>query len=236
MKITSFSATLLSKKTLSDKTYEFTYSCPEDFTFIPGQFVTFTFPGNKVRAYSIVKKNKSELIFLINTNPGGVASLYFENTKTGDVLPAKGPFGIFQVKPTNFEKIFICTSSGVAPFIPMIQQILNSKDNILLRLYFGERYLEDDYVSRYIENFFKLPNFKFVRCITREDPAVITPLLDNNKNPYTIAGRVTKALLEENIDWQTSEFYLCGSKLMINDASELLKTLGATKIYTEKFD
>lgn len=237
MNAVTFSSSLLSKTHFSNNTFELKYRCPKEFSFIPGQFITMTFEGNIVRAYSIVAKEEDALVLLVNTNPGGVASKYFDKVQVGSEINIKGPYGIFALKQSVLKKVFISTSTGVAPFISMVNALASSKQKLPFTLYFGERYLTDDYVSSfYLKPILNDPRFKYFRCITRETPENLKQFLESGHNPLTREGRVTKVVFEEEYNFIDTEFYLCGSKEMIFDVKTKLLQNGATKIYAEKFN
>ncbi len=236
MNAVTFTSSLLSKTHFSNNTFELRYRCPKEFSFIPGQFVTMTFEGNMVRAYSIVAKEEDVLVLLVNTNPGGVASKYFDKVQVGSEINIKGPYGIFTLRQTLLKKVFVATSTGVAPFIPMANSLASSKQELSFSLYFGERYLSDDYVSSvYLKPVLNDPRFKYFRCITRETPENLKPFLKSGQNPLTREGRVTKVVFEEESNFTDTEFYLCGSKDMIIDVKTKLLQKGATKIFIEKY-
>ncbi len=227
LNIIKIQSKLLSKEKLTDETYEFKYEVPQGFPFEPGQFVGLQVPPYPLRSYSIVDIKNGAITLLIDIF---TKSNYFVTTQVGDVLTLSGAYGVFKVKDTDLPKVFICTGTGVAPFIPMVKKLLASPPHAPppTKFFFGSRYLKDDYTAKYFGETLNNPNLEFVRCVTRPEEPI------GPDQQYT-QGRVTEIVPKHNIDWKNSEFYICGSPQMVTDMKQILMNLGADKIYVEKF-
>jgi len=223
-KIFNVKSKLLSKVKITDKTYEFIYEAPSNFIFTPGQFVGLRVLPHPMKAYSIISVNNNKVTLLIDIN---TKSRYFEQTIIGDELNLMGPYGIYKVKETLLDKVFIATGSGVAPFISMLDKLKETSNHfkdIKVTLFFGCRYIKDDLAWHYLSDF-KYDNFKYIRCVTMPESQI-----------QDEQGRVTSIVPKHNIYWENTEFYICGSSNMVTEMNEILKNLGANKIYVEKFD
>lgn len=233
---------LIKKNVLTEKVIYFEFSVPfKDFAFEPGQFVGIKVPTRNVpRAYSIVDFDSKNLVlsFLIDISPQGVNSKYFEGMNIGDEVEISGPFGVFKLRDSNFNKVFVCTSTGIAPFLPMFSKLFISNFSGLITLFFGFRYFKDDFLDSFVENFINKDNFEYFKCISKEEN------LKNNfdLNPKVFAGRVTNCIeylfLKKTFDFTNSEFYLCGSSEMVEDVKNLLLKLNVRKenILFEKYN
>lgn len=225
-KIFNFQALLLEKVQLNDHDYKLVYKVPNDFFFKPGQFVGIRVNPNYTRAYSIVSLEDSKLELLVDVKPMGLASKYFIDTQVGDTVQMLGPYGIYGLKSNLPNKVFIATGTGIAPFIPMIRSL--NKLEISSIILFGCKSLSEDIAYPYFKDNISL-NLKYIQCITREEPKV----------DYAKVGRVTKILQEmfvQNIiDKENTDFYICRSKEMINDVIDILKSNQVDKYYFEKF-
>jgi len=215
--------------TLSDKS----------FSFIPGQFVGIQVPIRKVpRAYSIVKKIDNTLVFLIDISPWGINSKYFAQMQVGDKVLMSGPFGRYKMQETQRNKYFICTSTGVAPFLAMLDNVFDSEIDKYLGtkfyLIFGCRYRKDDFVLSKIQKFLSYQQFNYIRCISREN--LTSNIIHVNSNFLEFKGRVTLYLTNLPVDSNSDEFYICGSNEMVGEVVKLLKEQkNAVNIYTEKY-
>jgi len=225
-KILSFKAKLIEKTQIAKTDFKLIYDVPPEFSFKPGQFVGIRFQPTYTRAYSVVDLKDEKLELLIDIKPGGLASQYFEHTKVGDHVSMLGPYGMFSIKGDLPNKVFICTGTGVAPFISMIRALDLSKFKITIL--FGTRTNANDIAYPYFEEFIS-KSFNYIQCVTREEP----------KKPYAVKGRVTevleKMISKDQLKVKNTEFYVCGASEMIADTVNILKPLGADKIYYEKY-
>ncbi len=189
----------------------------EEIKFDPGQFVTMDLPISEKRlkrwrSYSIASNPaEKELEFIIVNLEGGLGTDYlFDTIKLGDVIKFKGPSGTF-VAPQNPTQdiVMICTGTGVAPFRPMIYDLLeNQKTQKHIHLIFGTRFQDG---ILYKEEFQKLAdaheNFTYDICLSRED------VKGMNK------GYVHDIYMEKyNSKREDVRFYLCGWSIMIDEA------------------
>lgn len=150
--------------------YEFALEKPEGFTFAPGQFVLFSVPlientgDTQPRAFSIASSpDEKELLFVAKMKEGGRASQWIlELLKPETTVSMQGPMGLFLLdRETTKDYLFICTSTGVAPFRSMIRDVLLAGDRRRIDLVFGARAEEDLFwmgeltaLTKRYENFF----------------------------------------------------------------------------------
>lgn len=227
LKLFNIRSKLLEKNTLAENIYELKYEAPEDFTFTPGQFAGLRITPTHTRAYSIVNQHDGKLEFLVDTKPAGTASLYFDACKVGDELSLLGPYGRYALQEPTLNKVFISTSTGIAPFIPMIKALRQSTNDFQEQrvwCFFGVGHEPYDIAYRYFEDI-SSPNFRYIRCVTRHEPT----------DSLSLKGRVTEVVPQIIEDYAHSEFYICGSTEMILAMEGILRSKGADKIYYEKY-
>jgi ferredoxin-NADP reductase len=148
----SYTVTCTQNRLIARDVYDITFAKPEGFTFKPGQFILFDVPHPdnaddiQARAYSLASTpDEAELRFVIKLTTGGRASRWIEKKlKPGSTILMKGPFGLFTLKEDDaHDLLFVCTSTGVAPFRSQILHLLKSGDTRKLDLVFGVRNEED---------------------------------------------------------------------------------------------
>lgn len=230
-KILNFQAELINKIQLTDSILQFEYKVPSELVFTPGQFIGIRAIPTHTRAYSIVSLENNILTLIVDVRPGGIASQYFEKVQVGEQTNILGPYGIFKVKDTDLPKVFVSTGSGIAPFIPMIKELVKTRPQIQIYNFFGSKDIKTDMAYSFLENILS-DKCKFVNCISQED---ISTLSQKNLHQEIKQGRVTTVIPTYNFDWQNTEFYICGSSEMINNTKEVLTNLGADKVYVEKY-
>ena len=229
MSVTWYTATIIKIEEATPNTRRFWFEVEDlpRFDFKPGQFVTFDFPiGEKPkerwRSYSIASapdgSNVIELV-IVHLEHGKATTFLFNEGEIGLSLPMMGPLGHFCL-PEKIENdlCFVCTGTGIAPFRSMLQDI--KKNNLPyknLYLIFGTRNIDDVlYYDEMTELARKLPNFKYIVTLSREAP------------PDWQGGKGYVHAIYEDIfsDKRPADFYLCGWRLMIDEARQRLKDMG----------
>lgn len=229
-KIHNFQSELLKKFQLTEHIYHLEYKVPQDFIFTPGQFAGARVLPTHTRAYSIVSVQDSVMTLLVDVKPQGKASIYFEKVQVGENTNFLGPYGIFKARDTMLPKVFISTGTGIAPFISIINDLQKSKPHVPVYNFFGIKTMEHEIALPFFKDSLN-SIFKYVDCVSRQD---ITNLatIDNQEIK---AGRVTQVIPTYNFDWANTEFYICGGPEMVTEMSDILKSLGADKIFVEKY-
>jgi glycine betaine catabolism B len=217
--IQTFTSELLSKKQLTDNTHLFSFSCPEDFTFKAGQFVSICFEidGKKhMRSYSILNppSQKSKLDFVVQLIPGGTASKEFTKINIGDKFEMKGSFGHFTFVDNSDDNWFLATGTGVAPLYSMIKENISSGKKFTL--VFGVRFEENLFLHE-----------ELLALAKKHENFIYIPTLSQGVWDGAM-GRFQKHL-PENLSGKT--FYICGIKEVVMETKELLSSKGVTKEY-----
>ena len=189
----------------------------EEIEFEPGQFVTMDLPISdkrlkRWRSYSIASPNNQDLLeFCVVNLEGGPGTDYlFDELKIGDNVRFKGPSGTF-VAPVNpeFDLVLLCTGTGVAPFRPMLYDLLKrQKTTRNIHLIFGTR-IKNGLLYR--DEFERLakehPNFKY------------TPVLSRDESWDGVKGHLHQVYLEDYKNTREDvKFYICGWSKMIDEA------------------
>ena len=202
--------------------------------FLPGQFVTIfnrELPEfSNTRSYSIASANtcSNSIELCIALNEKGIFTPWLFSMKIGAQLEISDPQGQFIYKPefAEFSNIFICTGTGVAPFVSMIEQAL-SKGILPVYLVFGNRKTHDILYKTHFEKLVLAhDNFHFIPVLSQEDA-------------YEIKGYVHdfyRPILREI--GSEVRIFVCGWKNMCVEAREHLKVLGYNRrqYFFEQYD
>jgi len=229
MAIQTFTSKITNKVFLNDDVFMMTLSCPEEFTFKAGQFVTIRVNNgeeSKLRSYSILNppSEKGKIDLCIKIIEGGFASENFKDIKEGDEYELKGPFGhfMFDENSENKEHWLISNGTGVVPMYSIAKEFLPKNQEIKFTMLFGSKVKKDlIFHQEFIELAKEYPNFTYVPTLTRED-------LDGAQ------GRVQAHLPE---DLKNKTFYICGLKELVVETKELLteKGVDANHIKSERY-
>ncbi len=212
--------TLIKKQIVTPEIWSFTFTSPEPVQFNPGQFVMLRQPNalpKYNRAFSIANApNTKEITFLIKKIPNGHVSGYLETAAPGVSIEAGQPVGRFTLNPTDTDRVFVATGTGLAPIISFIE----SKPTIPFALLFGVRSETDLFWTE------KLDTTK--TTITLSQPSDV----------WTGArGRVTAHIDSTIKNHPEAAWYLCGSPDMVKEVRAQLLAHGvtATNIHFEIF-
>lgn len=131
----------------------------------------------------------------------------------GDSVKFMGPMGVFAFDAQSpRKKVFVATGTGVAPFRSMIRDYLEHGGTDDLTLYWGFRREEDIFwMGEFTELSTKYPNFRFSITLSQK-----------NDGWQGKEGRVTAHVPVEEVNLPGSDFYLCGSRGMVDDMTALL--------------
>lgn len=231
--------TLESNRVVAPSVHVLTFrTAPDDtFSFAPGQYVTFylTRAGNSItRSYSFFSpaRETGRFDLLIKQVPGGYGStlLCGLDPQTQPTLRGLAPLGRFLLRPPGDRTVvFVATGTGLAPFIPMLDDLRAHSPGASTWLVFGERFREDLF---YYDELRALeaawPTFHFLPMLSR-------PPADGSWGGG--AGHVQDGLRERFPDLSRSDVYLCGVPAMVNETQELALRLNCPKdhIFVERY-
>jgi glycine betaine catabolism B len=201
----------------------------------PGQFLTFqwTIDGQRVtRSYTIssspVHENYVEITPKCMEN-GCVSVFLNERAGPGLRVQASGPYGRFYFDETLHKSIvLIAAGSGITPMISMLRYIddleLATPVTLLYCVRTGADIIFENELVRLSRS---LPNFKYEVCLSRPDPTW-----------KGRSGRLTEEFVSEKVtDLDSHTFFLCGPKGFMDNARQILSTLGINhdRILQESF-
>lgn len=220
MVVPTYTLGCLRNKRIAQGIYEFALEKPEGFSFKAGQFVLFDIPlvdnpeDIQPRAFSIASSpSEEELLFVAKMIDGGRASAFIEKQlKEGVEILTKGPFGLFTLDEKNpKDYLFICTSTGVAPFRSQIIDACESGDTRRMDLVFGVRNEEDLFWKE-----------ECVRLSQQYENVFVHIALSGGSESWTgHKGRVQTLvpLIAKNM--QEKNIYVCGNPAMTNEVKAL---------------
>jgi NAD(P)H-flavin reductase len=212
--------------------FEFQVEDAESFSYVPGQFVSFTadVKGSPItRAYSMASPaNGKRFDLCLNRVVEGHLSPYLFDLKPGAHVQMTGPFGGFIFRQPVEDSVLVATGTGVAPFRAILQDQLKRDSSHRFTLIFGVRYERGLlYREEFEELARKHPNFHFRPTLSRPEPGWTGR-----------SGHVQKHLYEAVGDRRDINVFVCGLKAMVDDVRSVLKACGfdRKRIIYEKYD
>jgi ferredoxin-NADP reductase len=201
----------------------------------PGQFLTFHWivDGRRVvRSYTVSSSpNKKDYVEITpkRTENGCVSVFLNERAMPGLSVEARGPYGHFCFDEKLHNNIvLIAAGSGITPMIAILRYIddlkLSTRVSLLYCVRTGADIIFENELAR-LER--ALPNFSYKVCLSRPHPE------------WTGAsGRLAAESVSQLIvDMSSSTFFLCGPKGFMENARDILLSLGTSghQILQESF-
>ena len=207
---------------------------PDDFRFFPGQYVDISLPdSSESRSFSMANisaKENGHLEFIIRVYPGGLFSAFLDKeVAIGDDLDLTGPFGVFTLRDSPADLVFIGGGAGMAPILSVLRSLAERDPNRKATYYYGARGRRDlcfDKELRALEE--QLPSFTYV-------PALSEPI-DGEAWDGEV-GLITDVVRRHEGDLRKADAYVCGPPPMVEAAIAVLEDLGAPsgRIFYDKF-
>lgn len=204
--------------------YILEFKNPQKVDYQPGQFMLIKIQDKPLlfRAFTIASNNVDgkTVKIIIKKEPGGYGSeIIFNNFREGDMVDLEGPMGNeLIVNKTAQKLLFVANGIGITPFIPLVKELLTTKNNVEeITLIYGVRY-EDQFIY---DNYFKQleaehSKFRYIKVVSRP----------HNEAEHK-KGYVTNIIRE--MDLIGYKVYICGTKAMTVDTLKLLRDKGVEK-------
>lgn len=221
-------ARLVARRELAFQTVEYVlgHGDPE-LRFRPGQFISVRVGTDAddnpiLRSYSLASppERRGELTLILRLIDGGIGSEFFKALRIGDELPFTGPMGFFVNELAHAgDVVYVATGTGVAPMLPMIEEVLARPETGRVFLFWGLRNQDDVFWHGELQALAdRNPRFVFQIYLSQ-------PRSGWSKNPGYVTGPVVELL--PNLKSPT--FYLCGNGHMIRDVKAQLTSRGVER-------
>lgn len=215
-----FRASLVDRRWLAPGILELRLTRPADVAFIPGQFLRFTMDGYE-RDYTMVSASDAGTIdFCIAIVDEGRFSTEILAADKGTSFQLSGPHGHFVFQGPVNPAVFVGTGTGVAPFVAFCRSGVS--DALLLHgVGIPGRLIYRDVLQAALRG--------YVPCLSRSSETIDRPAT-------AFSGRVTR-YLERQLKSGTYDFYLCGRRSMIRDATVIIDDrFGDSRLFVETYD
>ena len=211
---------------------------PPEIKFFPGQYMDITVPGtDAVRSFSMANTTSREggrLEFVIKVYPDGLFSHFLDQTlQVGDQLELSGPYGVFTLRDSDADLVFVGGGAGMAPILSLLRSMAERGIQRKAMFFYGARGRRDlcfEPELRALEE--KLADFRYL-------PALSEPADDDGWDGET--GLITEVVKRHAADlargFGGAHAYVCGPPPMVEAALPLLAGLGVDekRIYYDKF-
>jgi propane monooxygenase reductase subunit len=207
---------------------------PKAIKFFPGQYMDIVIPGtDAVRSFSMANTSSREsgqLEFVIKVYPDGKFSHFLDKElEVGDRLDLTGPFGVFTLRDSEDDMVFVGGGAGMAPILALLRSMAERGIARKATYFYGARSRRDLCFESELRELEKtLPDFRFI-------PALSEPSDDDGWDGET--GLITDVVKRHAADLTGAHAYVCGPPPMVEAAVPLLGSLGVEekRIYWDKF-
>jgi ferredoxin-NADP reductase len=215
------------QQTQDTKTLRFQIPSGKRLRAKPGQFLNFewTVDGQRIpRSYTISSSPTHENYVEITTKriEGGCASVFLnDQAKPGLLVEARGPYGQFYFDEILHKSIvLIAAGSGITPMISILRYIDDLRLATPVTLLYCVRTRADIIFRNELRRLRRsLTNFECEVCLSRPDPTW---------NGHS--GHLTEEFVSQHVtDLDSPTFFLCGPKGFMDNARQILLTLGVNQ-------
>lgn len=237
MSYQKFQLILSSREMITPRVLKLGFSLDQvnDFTYLPGQFITLHLPWSDRtlrRSYSIASPPvcRDTIEIAATLVEGGRASEVLQQLSLGDPVDATGPFGRLILQDDSFSRyILVATGTGVSPYRAMLPDLkARMEKNAKVVLLLGVRDRDELLFGPEFESLADAAvNFSFMPCYSRYGPEV--------------AGNL-RGYVQDHLGYLEPRcgkdmVYLCGNPNMIDASVAYLKEHGFTNpsIRREKY-
>jgi ferredoxin-NADP reductase len=216
-------ATVMSVAPIARDILEARFVLDQPLPFRPGQFISLRVGKDQngdpiLRSYSIASPPAgSELSIVLKVIPGGAGSEWFRRLVVGQQVEFTGPMGFFVLELAHPGDVVLgATGVGIAPVLPMLDELLARPEPGRVYLYWGSRHKEELFWQRELaERQAKSPRLEAHTYLSGPAPGWSGR-----------RGRITKAVLDDLERFQQPTFYLVGNGAMVRELKGELQARG----------
>src|ERR1700719_3376762 len=145
---------------------------PGEVKFFPGQYVDIAVPGtDATRSFSMANTSSREsgqLEFVIKIYPDGLFSHFLDTQlAVGDRLSLTGPFGVFTLRDSEEDLIFVGGGAGMAPILSLLRSMAERGLSRKATFFYGARTKKDLCFEAELHKLEeKLPDFTYVPALS----------------------------------------------------------------------
>lgn len=216
-------ATLLKKESQRKGLLRLQFQFSTAVPFQPGQFFSFLLNEDEAlwRAYSVSASKGDKFTFEVALMNGGKGSAMLERMQVGRVLQVMGPYGNFTFEqPHPDGKVyFICTNTGVSPFVSMTLS-LPSPSSLDISLIYG----------------MKKSDFLLYPEVWKNAGVKVYPFVSHEHFPSPPFQKGTVMDMVKGIAFTPQDsVYICGNPNMVYDVSQWISNRFQAKVKIERY-
>ena len=179
------------------------------------------------RAYSVAEATASTVTIVVSFSGMGAGARFFATSPVGTYVEVFGPYDDYPYRyGTGRPKVFICTGTGMVPFVRMVPEAVC--ENLPSLLVLGVPKEEDIPYREYFENLERTTSsFDCIFTLSRSGPEW-----------KGAKGYVTHQFGGDRDEWlRESDVYVCGVPKMVESTLAMLKAADVPKshVFVQQF-
>ena len=207
---------------------------PAEIKFFPGQYMDIAIPGtDDVRSFSMANISSRDgglLEFVIKVYPDGKFSRFLaDKVAEGDRLDLTGPYGVFTLRDSDTDLVFVGGGAGMAPILSLLRSMADRGLTRKATFFYGARTQQDLCFEPELHRLEQtLPGFRYIPALSHAD---------GDQDWDGERGMITDVVRQHASDLTGAHAYVCGPPPMVEAAVPLLQQLGVEekRIYFDKF-
>lgn len=218
-------ALLVERTAIADEIEAYTFAIDPSATlhFRPGQFISLRVGEDRdgsavLRSYSIASSpDQDRLTLIVRLIPGGAAAGWFDRLTIGARVRFTGPMGFFVLELQHpGDVVFGATGVGIAPVLPMLDEVLARPERGKVHLFWGNRHARDVFWHAELD----------ARAAAHPTRLTVRRFLSRDAAAGFEHGRITDPIFALVPALVQPTFYLVGSGAMIKDVKTGLLARG----------
>jgi ferredoxin-NADP reductase len=236
----TYSARLISRHEVAERTTAFRFGKPKGFSYTAGQFAEFILPaakgekaGEQVHPFTLSSAPHEPFLMLTTRMRDSEFKRRLGAAPIGTELTVKGPFGelVLDTDPGR-PTIFLTGGIGVTPFRSMLVDAAHRNSPHRIVMFYSNRRPED---AAFLDELQRLekehPKFSLV--------ATMTQMPKSDRSWKGEVGKIDMEMIARHLKGSGSPvYYIAGPPGMVDGLNEMLREGGVDErsIRTEQFD
>jgi CDP-4-dehydro-6-deoxyglucose reductase len=175
-----------------------------------------------LRSYTVASRPDGEgLRLVLKLVAGGAASTWFRRLPVGERVRFTGPMGFFVLDPAHTgDVVMAATGTGIAPFLPMLEELRERDEPGRLHLLWGLRAEDDLFWQDELARVVDAHRGRLRPTVTLSRPS---------ETWRGERGRITARVFDLLPSLDRPTFYLCGNGAMIDEVKTGLVARGVDR-------
>jgi ferredoxin-NADP reductase len=227
---------LIERRKIATDSYAFHFEKPADFTYLAGQYVSFSVeppevaaPDGTMRELSLSSAPYEDILSTAIRFRESRAKQQFMRLHKGDRIYLQGPFGTFTLRKDTNPVVFLAGGIGITPLLSLLKQALFEQWVNEISIFFSNRREQDMPFRMELES-----------IVSQTDTVALIPTLTAEKPDdwQDESGYITPAMIQKFVRAPAAaNYYIAGPYGFVGGMWDVLEAMKipADQIHGEEF-